>query len=157
MKGSFVYTGIAVVGIVAIMILVATTVYPDHTSFNLIIQGKSYEISQIETTPAEWQQGLMNQTVNNGTLMLFVYPRPRVHEFWIMNMRFSLDIIWMNVTNGEGTIIYQVKSVPVCSIADQCGVYGRDIPSNFVLEAVPGFIQDNNLSVGMPVFLQEKS
>ncbi len=150
----FDYAIIAVVGIVAVVFIVAIISPPDQLFYDLIIKGNSYEIYHIETTPAEWQQGLMNQTITNQTMMLFIFPEDNQNPFWMMNMQGPIDLIWFD---NHGKVVGMIPGAPPCHDARICTLYSPESPAIFVLETWPGFIKANNLSVGMQVLLQEKS
>ena len=86
-----------------------------------------------------------------GTGMLFVFGEPRPLSFWMYEMRFCLDIIW--IENGE--IVGAAESV--CPAADR---HSTDIPTysspsavSYVLEVPAGWMDEHGFDVGTPVEL----
>jgi uncharacterized membrane protein (UPF0127 family) len=84
-----------------------------------------------------------------GTGMLFVYNAPKPLTFWMYEMQFCLDIIWIN--NGE--IRGAAESVcPVPGAAAQdLPIYASPEPVQYVLEVPAGWLKDHDFSVGTPV------
>ena len=64
-------------------------------------------------TPSEWQQGLSGRT-SLGKLsgMIFLFPVPGTHPFWMKNTLIPLDIIWLD----------NKKVVEIATLAPQDGV-----------------------------------
>lgn len=62
----------------------------------LRIEGASYRL-QIASTEAARQTGLGGRaTIPENTGMLFMFSKPAIECFWMKDMRFPLDIIWVN-------------------------------------------------------------
>ena len=124
------------------------------------IHGKEWNITQLAENDTTWQQGLMNQTITNNTMMLFVFPSEGIYSFWMKNTLAPLDMIWIDIPQGNNGIIVSMASntTPCPGENDtQCMAsdYIPDHPANFVLETQAGFIKQNNLSIGTNVSLRE--
>lgn len=49
------------------------------------------------TTPAEWEQGLSDRkSMPSQNGMLFIFDRSSQQCMWMKDMKFSLDIVWLN-------------------------------------------------------------
>jgi uncharacterized membrane protein (UPF0127 family) len=81
--------------------------------------------------------------------MLFAFASNEKHQFWMKNMRFDLDILWVD---QERRIIYIVRNVPACS-ADPCAVYGPPQAARWVLELNSGYTDSHGWKVGDKVSL----
>jgi uncharacterized membrane protein (UPF0127 family) len=79
--------------------------------------------------------------------MLFFYPKQQAHPHWMYQVKFPIDIVWMD---RERRIVEMSPNTPPCpsKAAHECPSYGGQAPSRFVLEAGPGFIAKNGLQMG---------
>jgi uncharacterized membrane protein (UPF0127 family) len=81
--------------------------------------------------------------------MLFVLNPSSRRGFWMKDMKFSIDVIWLN-ENKE--VIHIKKRLEPC--VSNCPVYYPDRESKYVLETVAGFADKQNLKVGDTVFFE---
>ena len=88
--------------------------------------------------------GLMNHTSLAETEgMLFVFEENDIHNFWMKNMKFGIDIIWMN----DGfDVIHIEENVPTC-LNNPCETYGPSTHSKYVLEVQEGFVEKHNIKL----------
>jgi len=84
--------------VIPVLVIVLVLVLASVPSYSLDINGKTYSISHVAADESEWEAGLMNQTITNDTLMLFVFPMAGIYVFWMDNTKSPLDMIWMNVS-----------------------------------------------------------
>ena len=61
--------------------------------------------------------------------MLFVLPKPDLHGFWMKDMRFPLDLIWI----GSDRTVVGISRLSPCG-ADSCPVHTPTAPVAYVLE-----------------------
>lgn len=107
------------------------------------ISGKEVNV-EIADTPEARKRGLSGKDrLCPDCGMIFLFKEKDNHSFWMKDMKFSIDIIWID---GE-EIVYMVKK------ADRPS--GLHIPSYFpekkadkVLEVNAGFADENNLKIG---------
>jgi uncharacterized membrane protein (UPF0127 family) len=62
--------------------------------------GQNIIAVELATTTEAWQKGLSGRASldpDNG--MLFLFPKPDVYRFWMPDMHFPLDIIWISEDN----------------------------------------------------------
>lgn len=51
----------------------------------------------LAVTPAEWELGLSGRSaLPRDEGMLFLFPNPRVRAFWMKDMHFPIDIVWID-------------------------------------------------------------
>lgn len=67
--------------------------------------------------------------------MLFVLGKPTKAGIWMLNMRFPIDIIWLDET---GKVVWLVKDVKPCKNFLGCKVYKPGKPAMYVLEVKSG-------------------
>lgn len=64
----------------------------------LVVHGHRYRLTVADTDRAR-AKGLGNQsTMDNSQGMLFTFPAPENLCFWMKDMRFSLDMIWLDTS-----------------------------------------------------------
>lgn len=76
--------------------------------------------------------------------MVFIFPEPGVHNFWMKNTLVPLDIIWMDENR---VIVYIEAATPPCK-ADPCPAYGPMRTISYVLEVRAGTAAREGLKAG---------
>ena len=123
--------------------------YKGLPSVNYVkIGGQSIKV-EIALTAEEQTKGLSGRSgLKENEGMLFVFAQPDKYFFWMKDMNFAIDIIWI----GEnGKIIYIKKDARPESYPETYGPLGT---SKYVLEVVSGFSEKNNLQIGDRVEFQ---
>ncbi len=78
--------------------------------------------------------------------MIFVFEESGLYSLWMLNMQFSLDMIWFD---QDGKIVHIEKDVPPCKTALEITTCQSVIPTGeavYVLEVTSGFIDQNNIT-----------
>ena len=102
-------------------------------------------VAEIADTPELEQRGYMFRTeVRPGEGMVFLFPAPDIHLFWMKNTLVPLDIIWMD---DAKTIVHIQADTPPCK-ADPCPSYGPMRKASTVLEVRAGTAAAEGLKVG---------
>ena len=92
------------------------------------------------------QRGLMYRDMlpeNQG--MLFIFDEERKYQFWMMNMKINLDMIWLD---SNGKVVHIVEDAAPCidsAHTSQC-TYNPDEPAKYVLEVNSGFVKKHGIS-----------
>jgi len=82
------------------------------------------------------------KSLNEKQGMLFVFYKPEIRNFWMKDMLFPIDIIWI----GEDLrVVYIKKNASPDSFPE---IFTSDFPAQYVLEVSAGFSEKNNLKVG---------
>jgi uncharacterized membrane protein (UPF0127 family) len=86
-----------------------------------------------------------------GTGMLFVYPAEGVRSFWMKEMRFCLDIIWL----GETEIVGAAENAcPEPGVSDaNLARYQSNAPVRFILEVPANWMNERGYGAGTPIDL----
>ena len=106
------------------------------------IDNKVYTVDTANT-PAEQEQGLSGRSpLQNGTGMLFIFDTPDNYGFWMKEMNFPLDIIWIS---ADYHIVHIEKDLTPQTYPT---VYYPNSPSQYVLEISAGQTDQNNIKVG---------
>ncbi len=118
-------------------------VEPEFNGPRAIVNGKVLSL-EIADSPEERRVGLSFRDPlpeNHG--MLFIFGREQAYSFWMMDMRFSLDIIWID---SNGIVVHIENNVPPCSRA--CPSYQPNVSALYVLEVNAGFADSIDLHEG---------
>ena len=100
---------------------------------------------EIARTAQAMEQGLSGHrplTDNQG--MLFMFQAPGQYGFWMKDMTFDLDIIWMD---QDGKIVDIKHDFKPCT-PQSCPVYKPAVNALYVLEVNAGYCQQHNVKVG---------
>ena len=99
----------------------------------------------------EMSRGLMyRESMDYDDGMLFVFEEEGIHSFWMKNMKFSIDMIWMD---SEGRVVHIERSVPPC-MKEPCMVYCPEKKARYVLEVVGNYTLRENITVGSSAYMQ---
>jgi uncharacterized protein len=77
--------------------------------------------------------------------MLFVMHFPARYGFWMKEMKFPLDILWLDT---KGVAVYLKQNLQPCLTILNCPTYTPDTDSLYVLETVAGFSQRHAITKG---------
>jgi uncharacterized protein len=82
---------------------------------------------------------------NDG--MLFVFDEPGIHSFWMKDMNFPIDIIWID----KNSVIQEISTnIEPESFPE---TFSSQLPVKYVLEVNAGFSKLHNIEVGNSVEL----
>ena len=111
-------------------------------AYTVTLDGATVHV-MLARTPAEQERGLGGRdslAVDQG--MLFVFPKDGEYAFWMKDMKFSIDILWLA---QDGTVVY---IVPNLSPSTYPQTFGPSKPARFVLEVPAGFVAAHWVQVG---------
>ncbi len=116
------------------------TIYPKVESMTI---GNKEVLASIAKTWPERIQGLSDTPyLPKEVVKLFVFDSEAMHSFWMKDMNYAIDIIWLDKT---GKVVYiqeeaAPESYPAAFVSDTLALY--------VVETVAGFVAENNIKVG---------
>ncbi|MBS3818600.1 DUF192 domain-containing protein [bacterium] len=100
--------------------------------------------AELAVTERQRVRGLMfREGIKENQGMLFVMEEEGPHGFWMKNMKFSIDILWLN---EHKRIVHLESQVPPCK-SPPCPTYQSEIPAKYVLELKAGSVEKYNLEV----------
>ena len=89
--------------------------------------------------------GLGKRTsLKKGWGMLFVFEKRKPHRFWMKDMQFPLDIIWLD----NHRIVHIIHNAKPANSRDAPKVMTSPVPVNFVLEIAAGRAAKLRLKTG---------
>ena len=121
------------------------TLYTQAFIHPLTIGDKQIQVA-FANTPELQEQGLSNTApLTDDQGMLFVFPTETTPSFWMKDMTYSIDIIWIDsnkkvvdITPNLDPKTFPKSFTPVS-------------PAQFVLEVSAGFAEKNTISIGTKV------
>ena len=100
----------------------------------------------VSRTEAERELGLgVRGSLPADEGMIFVFDTPGLYKFWMKDMHFPIDMIWLD---QNFKITYIVPRVATSTFPEE---FTSDTPSLYVLETSAGYAEANHLSVGEPL------
>ena len=113
---------------------------------SLVTVGGVNLITSLSTTPDAQSKGLaIRDSLNENEGMLFIFESPQKYSFWMKDMKFPIDIIWIN---QDGKIVHIEKNLPPCIFLLPCPSYAPNDDSLYVLEVVSNFTNKFDINVG---------
>ncbi len=101
--------------------------------------------SKIADTPEKRAKGLMfHNKLSEREGMLFVYESEGIYKFWMKNVFFPIDIIWID---SNLSVVYVKKNAPPCTTV-QCQIYTPPVTAKYVLEVMAYFTEKYEIKVG---------
>jgi len=106
-------------------------------------------VIQVETvtSPAAIKQGLSGRpSMPSGTGLFFVFPELAIRSMWMPNMRFPLDIVWLDEHLSVVSITYDAKP---CPTIDNCPQYTSTYKALYAIEMNAGDAAAKGFRVGL--------
>ncbi len=121
----------------------------DRLTRTIFLQGRPYKVV-VSHTDEMRQQGLSNTLTIPHDGMLFVFPEEEFAGFWMEDMNYSIDIVWMDADSKIVDITKEVspKTYPK--------VFYPTEPVKYVLEFPGGFSDSIGIQVGSRIDLGPK-
>ena len=116
---------------------------------NILIASSTISV-EIASSSEDMMGGLSGRAnLENGKGMLFVFNNTGSHGFWMKDMNFPLDIIYIDENLVVAGILKDVatSTYPI--------IFGEEFVSKYVLEVPAGFSNENEIKVSDKVNLGE--
>lgn len=105
--------------------------------------GSGHVWAEIVDTPESRSRGLSGRpSLDEGTGMLFVFEEDGMHGFWMKDMNFPIDMLWLD---ADKKIIFIAAGVPPESYPQ---TFAPSAPARYVLEVPAGWAERNGVRVG---------
>jgi uncharacterized membrane protein (UPF0127 family) len=99
------------------------------------IKGRKFSVL-IADTLARGAVGLMYRPkIKENEGMLFIFPFKHRWRIWMLNMRFPLDVIWLD---ADGRVVHIENNLQPCSSFLSCMPYAPKSKAKYVLELNSG-------------------
>jgi len=117
-------------------------------TIQLIAPAANLQVSLADTADKR-AAGLSNRDTIPNDGMLLQWSAPGRHPIWMSEMRFALDLVWVD---GEGRVVAALANVPPCT-STPCTLYepAGSEKSTAVLELPAGNAATSGLTIGAVV------
>lgn len=135
---------VIILGAMMMVVRLASPDLTDDPSF-VILKGEAVKV-EIADEPAEWTLGLSSrESIDKNSGMLFLFPKKQVHSFWMKDMNFDIDLLWIS---GQ-KIVGMEKNMPISTTTadDNLPRYLAPEPIDKVLEVKAGTIDNLQLQL----------
>jgi uncharacterized membrane protein (UPF0127 family) len=120
---------------------------PDRSKVLLSVAGRPLLVEVVNTS-ASLTQGLSGRPAIGSDGMLFVFPKSQKAGFWMKDMQFDLDLIWID----QNKILEITPNVPAPATPDaKLPTYSPQQPVDKVLEVPAGTAAELGLEIGSPI------
>ncbi|MFC1711343.1 DUF192 domain-containing protein [Patescibacteria group bacterium] len=117
-------------------------------SKNMLQVGKCKFNIETAKTAEEKKQGLSGrQSLDQYTGIMFYYDQPKIYSFWMKDMNFPLDFVWIN----ENTIVDLSENIPPPTNSNNIPRASSRKPVNKVLEINAGMIKNCEINIGSEI------
>ena len=72
----------------------------------------------------------------------FVFPKDGIYAFWMKDMLFSIDILWLS---ARGSVVYMAQNVSPDTYPQS---FQPEMLARYVLELPAGYVKEYNVVVG---------
>jgi uncharacterized protein len=141
--------------IVALFVVIAFRYYISRPNFGLphgsfLVGDKNFEV-EIASTIISRVRGLSNRDrLKDNQGMLFIFPQPAMQTFWMKDMRFSIDMVW--IRDGKVVDVTRGAPQPPAGVADwNLPRFSPSSPVDMVLEVSAG--QAEEIKIGDLAYL----
>ncbi|WP_100183256.1 DUF192 domain-containing protein [Candidatus Nitrosotenuis aquarius] len=106
-------------------------------------------LADVAYTDEQLEKGLsIKDNLNEDEGMLFIFQNEGQHNFWMNNMKFPIDILWLD---AAGKVIHIESNLQPCTSEFNCTVYEPQNNSLYVLETVAGFAEKHQVEIGTDI------
>lgn len=111
--------------------------------------------AEIANTPDTLEKGLSGRLhLPKKQGMLFIFPLADEYAFWMPNMNFPIDLIWIDA--DKKIVGFEESMVPEKNMNDP-QYYAPPGPVKYVLEVNAGFVKKHALTIGQSVEIPDTS
>lgn len=112
----------------------------------IMVDDIPLEVQIADTDPRRIRGLMFQDQLPYDQGMIFVFNEPGLYSLWMLNMQFSLDMIWFD---QDGKVVHIEKNILPCKTVVEISACQSIIPSDeavYVLEITSGFIDQNNIT-----------
>ncbi|MFA6569813.1 MAG: DUF192 domain-containing protein [Bacteroidota bacterium] len=137
--------GVVIICLIAGFFLLKSKMNTNQNQSSILI-GKTKILAEVADTENLRIQGLSGRDkLPESTGMLFVFDKPGMYSFWMKDMKFSLDFIW--ISNNQ--VVDLTEDVPYPKHPNESlPIYQPKTPVDHVLEVTAGFIKKEGIQIG---------
>lgn len=118
----------------------------------LTIGNQSFQV-EVADTNAEREQGLSGRQSIGSDGLLFIFDEPTRPPFWMKEMLFDLDFIWIS----QGKVVETIENIPAplpTTPLSELPTYAPQQNVDQMLEVPAGFAEEHNIKIGDSIILK---
>ncbi|MDQ4073719.1 MAG: DUF192 domain-containing protein [Thermoproteota archaeon] len=102
------------------------------------------EIADSENERQRWLT-FRNDRLGPNSGLLLIYDNPDLYSMWLLNIRYPLDLIWLD---QFGNVVYIKENANPCDNILDASVctFKNTMPAKFILATDSGFVSKNNIT-----------
>jgi uncharacterized membrane protein (UPF0127 family) len=134
-----------------------TTPAPGGGTYNQVTlrAGNATVVADVSDTDILREQGLSGRTsLPDGTGMWFIFDADGNYGFWMKDMQFSIDMVWVNSSYTVVTVAPNV-SPDTYFKENPPEVFYPTAPARYVLELPAGFAAAHGIADGTQIVVQQ--
>lgn len=121
----------------------ATALTPQQNDVPVVSVGGVDVRVMLADTPQKRTRGLSGSAgLDSDEGMLFIFPKDGIYGFWMKDMHFAIDILWLS---SDGTVVHIEENV---SPESYPASFDPGKPARYVLELQAGFAKAHNIAAG---------
>lgn len=130
---------------IILIIISINKINTNHVKPYIVIDGKSFKV-EIATTDAQKEKGLAKyKKIPDDFAMEFPFEKAGLYSFWMKDMKFSIDIIYVN----KNKIVQIFQNVPYPKSGNwPLVIYKSNVLADTVFEINGGLSQKYNFKKG---------
>lgn len=110
------------------------------------IDDVALQVQIADTEPRRIRGLMFQEQLPYDQGMIFVFDKPDLYSLWMLNMQFSLDMIWFD---QDGNVVHIEKDVQPCKTALEtmtCQSLTPGTEALYILEVTSGFVDKYNIT-----------
>jgi len=119
----------------------------DDGSQLILTLGEENYTFEVVNTLASRVLGLSGREEIGCDGLLFVFEKKDFHPIWMKEMKFNLDLIWID-DEKVVDITYGLEAPLEDTKLEQLPTYSPSVPANILIEVEEGFVDKNGIMVG---------
>jgi len=128
-----------------LIICILVIIYMPYKKTTTLRYGDFVFETEVRDTIKGRRIGLMSyNTLEKNQAMLFVFKKSDYYGFWMKNMKFPIDIIWLD---EEYKIVDIRNDISPCE-TEECTIYKPGKKAKYVLEIYSNLTNELNMSTG---------
>ena len=112
----------------------------------IMIDDVPLEVQIADTEPRRVRGLMFQEQLPYDQGMIFVFDQPGIYSLWMLNMQFSLDMIWFD---QDGKVVHIAQDITPCRTVLEITTCQSVVPDGhavYVLEVTSGFVKQNNIT-----------
>ena len=115
-----------------------------HAQDNICLGRTCFSVETMRTDEERTRGLMFRRELAEGRGMFFVFDQEDIYPFWMKNMSFAIDILWLD---KDQRVVFLQSDVPPCR-TEACSVYTPSAKAMYVLEIPAGAAAKSGIRAG---------